>query len=80
MPICIFESCNKRYILPFKLQNKFYTRNVVEYSPFTCLSTECSHMMFKGFHIEFHAKLLGNNSLTLFNVLLGSSYLTLCSS
>ena len=35
MYIYSFESCNIRYIMPYKLQNSILTRNAVGYSPFT---------------------------------------------
>ena len=37
----------------------FYTRNEVKHSMafHSCLLTECSYLVFKGFRIEFHSEL-----------------------
>ena len=44
-------------MMPYK-QKKYFTPDTKLGMTFhSCLSTECSYLVFKGFPIEFHAKL-----------------------
>ena len=60
MCLCSLESCNIRYMMSYKQkQNYYFTPETKLNMAFhSCLSTECSYMVFKSFQIEFHAELM----------------------
>ena len=57
--ICSLESCNIRYMMSCKQKQNLYVTPETKLNMdfHSCLSSECSYLVFKGFPIEFHAEL-----------------------
>ena len=57
--LCSLESCNKGYMMPY-IQNQnlyFALETKLSMAFHSCLSTECSYLVFQDFPIEFHAEI-----------------------